>query len=778
MKKSLVLLITMLTLLMLIACNMGLTPMDKEDGNVNYYIYPYIQFRPSEDGSYYIASVVSGAQLEKISIPGEIHTSNGTRPIKEFAGFASIYDAQALKVLSIDKNVTVIDGALDSVASLERIVVTGRKDGDVWGPLPILKKVGYHFLGWKSGDNYIKEGDMIDPEHSNAVPVFEVHSLEKIEGYPATCTTSGQKTYYKCSLCHELYLDPEGLTSVTLEGVTIPAYGHDLTYHEEKPSTCTDSGIRSYYDCSRCKLLFSDKDGKSQITDTILPAKGHSLRHVDAKEATCQIKGVIEHYHCDSCNKNFEDNEGKTELDHVEIGPINHESNEDWSRNNEYHWKKCKWCSNEFDKKKHDFDDGVVTLIPCEKEKGSILYTCNTCGYTKTVDIPEHDHKTGKIEVISPTCFEPGYTLDTCAICGTVIKTKEVPALEHKGTSYQYKEATCMSEGHIAYYHCDICGYNFASQSSKEILDNVGLKKEAHKAGTKYEFDGKEHWNLCIYNCGTKLNKVSHTFDQKNTSAQYQISAATCTKPASYHFSCICDQDGTEIFTIGEPSGHSLTYHARVESTCKEQGNIEYWSCSKCGKLFSDNECNIEITLDQTKLELANHTWSDGYQVDSEGHWQVCTVCAAQNTKVPHDIKYVADNEYHWKACIVCGYQKTSKEKHSFVIQGNTWYCTVCGKTAERTDSEPGFDVDPVYPAPSGKLSSSYDESGNKWTFEVVSTNPNSVPTNFTWYVDQVLQEGEQNEVFEFVPPSQNGYNVMCIFWNDSGYGSASETIN
>ena len=120
----------------------------------------------------------------------------------------------------------------------------------------------------------------------------------------------------------------------------------------------------------------------------------------------------------------------------------------------------------------------------------------------------------------------------------------------------------------------------------------------------------------------------------------------------------------------------------------------------------------------------------------------------------------------------------SEKEAHSFITEGDTKYCTVCGKVIERTDSEPGFDVDPVYPAPTGNITTSYDKELNKWTFKLIGTNTNSVPTNWTWYVDDQLQNDESTNVFEFVPPRPESYVVMCIFWNASGYGSASVTIN
>ncbi|MDD6042987.1 MAG: hypothetical protein PUB87_04440, partial [Eubacteriaceae bacterium] len=109
---------------------------------------------------------------------------------------------------------------------------------------------------------------------------------------------------------------------------------------------------------------------------------------------------------------------------------------------------------------------------------------------------------------------------------------------------------------------------------------------------------------------------------------------------------------------------------------------------------------------------------------------------------------------------------------------GETKYCTVCGKVVERTDSEPGFDVDPVYPAPTGEIDKAFNAETGRWTFTLRSTNSGSVPTDWTWYVDDDLQAGATGSTFEFLPPRPESYVIMCIFWNASGYGSASMTIN
>ena len=53
---------------------------------------------------------------------------------------------------------------------------------------------------------------------------------------------------------------------------------------------------------------------------------------------------------------------------------------------------------------------------------------------------------------------------------------------------------------------------------------------------------------------------------------------------------------------------HALVKTPAKESTCKEQGNNEYYTCSGCGKVYKDAEGKTETTVEEEKLPLAEHT--------------------------------------------------------------------------------------------------------------------------------------------------------------------------
>lgn len=64
MKKYLIVLLAII--ITLVSCNIEMLP---EGESVNEYIFPYMTFTLSDDGTYYTASIIKGVSLEKIYVP-------------------------------------------------------------------------------------------------------------------------------------------------------------------------------------------------------------------------------------------------------------------------------------------------------------------------------------------------------------------------------------------------------------------------------------------------------------------------------------------------------------------------------------------------------------------------------------------------------------------------------------------------------------------------------------------------------------------------------------
>ena len=57
--------------------------------------------------------------------------------------------------------------------------------------------------------------------------------------------------------------------------------------------------------------------------------------------------------------------------------------------------------------------------------------------------------------------------------------------------------------------------------------------------------------------------------------------------------------------------GHNMTAHAEVAATCTTAGNSAYWSCSRCGKYFSDAEGEFEIAPDSWVIAATGHDYGE-----------------------------------------------------------------------------------------------------------------------------------------------------------------------
>ena len=150
------------------------------------------------------------------------------------------------------------------------------------------------------------------------------HDLTEVKAKAATCTEPGNTAYYICKdddcKCGKAYSDPYGQHEINIEDTIKSILGHDPNEVAGKDPTCTEDGYEKYYKCSRCHMLFSDADGINEIEKPVVITKlGHDMKHIDAKKPTHEDDGNYEYYHCDRCGKNFDDEEGKKEITDAEI---------------------------------------------------------------------------------------------------------------------------------------------------------------------------------------------------------------------------------------------------------------------------------------------------------------------------------------------------------------------------------------------------------------------------------------------------------------------------
>ena len=112
-----------------------------------------------------------------------------------------------------------------------------------------------------------------------------------------------------------------------------------------------------------------------------------------------------------------------------------------------------------------------------------------------------------------------------------------------------------------------------------------------HNYAATWSSDADGHWHECSL-CHDKKDQAAHT----PGAAATETTPQKCTE---------CDY----IITAALGHTHSLTKVEANAPTCTEDGNIEYYTCSGCSKLFADATGNVEITADKTVDKATGHTY-------------------------------------------------------------------------------------------------------------------------------------------------------------------------
>ena len=353
---------------------------------------------------------------------------------------------------------------------------------------------------------------------------------------------------------------------------------HDLIKTEAKDATCTEAGNIEYWTCSECEKLFSDEEGTTEITaaDTVVPAKGHSLEKTEAKEATCTEAGNIEYWTCSVCNKLFGDDQGSTEITAADTVVA---------------------------ATGHDWGEWTVVREATEEEEGLEERTCsndNSHREERTITKLNHVHDLVKIDAVDATCTEAGNTeYWICIECKKRYKDSEstqeitaedtvIAAKGHSLEKTEAKDATCTEAGNTEYWTCSVCKKLFGDGAGTTEITEAetvvaakghSLEKTEAKDATCTEAGNTEYWTC------SECKKLFGD-DQGTT-------------------------ETTAADTVVAAKGHSLEKTEAVDATCTEAGNIEYWTCSKCNKLYKDSEGTQEITEADTVVAAKGHNWTE-----------------------------------------------------------------------------------------------------------------------------------------------------------------------
>ena len=178
---------------------------------------------------------------------------------------------------------------------------------------------------------------------------------------------------------------------------------------------------------------------------------------------------------------------------------------------------------------------------------------------------------------------------------------------------------------------------------------------------------------------------------------------ATCTEPGnSAYWSCsncgkfFSDEAGNNEITENSwviPATHTLVKTDAKDATCTEDGNTSYWHCSVCNKYFSDENGATEITLDGTVVK-AHHTMTKTDAKEptctTEGNnaYYTCSACG----KIFKDETGTQETSVEAEKIAATGHKmtKTDAKAATCTEDGNNEYysCSACGKIFKDADGK------------------------------------------------------------------------------------------
>lgn len=497
--------------------------------------------------------------------------------------------------------------------------------------------------------------------------LVDADDLAKNRVSEATCTAAA--VYYKsCSRCGDVSTD-------TFEYGT--KIGHNMTKTDKVDATCSTAGNVEYYTCSNCNKNFSDEEGTTEISKTVIAALGHVWNSVAYKAANCEEDGHAAYKECTRCH------EGALTEDQIYKATGHNFTGAYYCDTaNNYHSKKCvnKDCT----------ATGIV--VDGEQVKYTVEYDGldyvitggEKCDFSKDFEASMdenniHNHKlicecgneTAKaysdaetfVETVAPTCTEYGYDSYKCPDCDDTWEKNIVAALEHDLTASATSNGDDTHSVKCARENCDYatdaeeCSGGTATCKDKAVCDVCKTaygELTAHTYDdTKWEYqddatcteDGTEKNTCTVEGCGnvaTRTAEDTATGHSMIADYVYDISG-WANKPEDFDKEIKAPTCSTE--------GLGILYCEKCDyyktKTAKADTSAHVWATDANGEIVWEplsGDCGTGVTLKktctvcgaiETKVVTGDHTWHLAYKFEPTCTQpgiikEVCYVCKAE----------------------------------------------------------------------------------------------------------------------------------------------------
>ena len=423
--------------------------------------------------------------------------------------------------------------------------------------------------------------------------------------------------------------------SVQLEATVTPetAINRKITWTSSDTSVATVDSTGKVTRVGSGETIIKAETPYGQIATckiTVIHQCFTEITLIKAKEAECYTQGNEKYYEC-TCGKYYSDSKAQNEVsaEDVIIPALNHPedgrleilgTDPTHTSDGEAGYWICGYCGDSFADYEctEKIDEPAILPATGHDDLTDKAWSSNKDSHYKQCSCGEKfeitPHTFEWIIKNEPTCADSGSKYEKCTVCGYVqSENTPVGVVPHTPELVEGTESTCTVQGNISYYECDVCSKLFRDE---ECADEITIEE-------------------------TKLPLAEHNFEWITDREP------TCTDSGSKYEKCtVCGYVQSENTPVGVVP-HTPELVEGAESTCTVQGNISYYECDVCSKLFKDEECTEEITKEDTKLPLAEHTfeWFTDREptcTDSGSKYEKCTVCGyvqSENTPVgvvPH----------------------------------------------------------------------------------------------------------------------------------------------
>lgn len=390
----------------------------------------------------------------------------------------------------------------------------------------------------------------------------------------------------------------------------------------------------------------------------------HEYTKVDAVDATCAEDGNVEYYVC-SHGDTFLLTDGgyvAAEAADIVIPALGHTPDE---------------ATRVEAVEATEYTDGNIAYCTCAACGKLIAYSEEAGAYVEVTEaetvIPAA-YTLVKVDAVDADCTHPGnveYYIVKDKATGETVKYVDaayadialadtvIPA-GHSLEKTDAVEASCVTgeKGNIEYYTCRNCGKYFRDAAGEdEITYGATIAYPRHTL-TKTEAKAAtctEAGNVQYYTC-TVCSRY-----YKYASGSTELQEADLTVPAK---------------------GHKTHKIEAADPFCEIEGNIEYYVCTACGKLFADEAGTTEITEADTVVAALEHSYEGEVTVEATcllpglKTYTCVNGCGSTYTEIIPATGHQYDEN---DTCVNCGKTRAEIEQTEIEEAGGE-ICEFCGR--------------------------------------------------------------------------------------------------